>query len=108
TVTLNSAAPTGGAVVMLTSGNTIAATVPTAVTVAAGATSASFAVTTNAVTTVTQVNITATLVGASRIVTMTLNPPLIGVTVNPAAVTGGAGSTGTVTLGSAAAVGGGA
>src|SRR5215470_2767767 len=106
TVTLTSAAPAGGAVVTLTSGNTNVATVPAAVTVPAGATSASFAVTTNIVTAVTQVNITATSVGASRIVTLTLNPALVGVTVNPATVTGGNGSTGTVTLGSAAPAGG--
>ena len=106
TVTLTSAAPAGGAVVTLTSGNTNAATVPAAVTVAAGATSASFTVTTKAVTTVTQANITATAVGASRIVTLTLNPPLIGVTVNPGAVKGGVASTGKVTLGAAAPTGG--
>src|SRR5262245_9293753 len=108
TVTLNSAAPAGGAVVTLTSGNPTAVPVPAPVTVAPGATSASFPVTTNPVTTVTQVNITATSLGASRISTMTLNPPaaLNGVSVNPTAVTGNAGSTGTVTLGSAAPVGG--
>ncbi len=106
TVTLNSAAPAGGTVVTLTSGNTNAATVPAAVTVAAGAKSASFAVATKAVTAVTQANITATCVGASRIVTLTLNPPLVGVTVNPAAVLGGVGSTGRVTLGTAAPAGG--
>src|SRR5205823_5902111 len=70
------------------------------------ATSASFAVATKAVTAVTQANITATSVGASRVVTLTLNPPLVGVTVNPAAVSGGVGSTGRVTLGAAAPVGG--
>src|SRR5438067_956769 len=106
TVALTSAAPAGGAVVTLTSGNTNAATVPAAVTVAAGTTTASFAVTTKAVTAVMQANITATSVGASRSVTLTLNPPLVGVTVNPAAVKGGVGSTGTVTLGTAAPVGG--
>ncbi|PYK93401.1 MAG: hypothetical protein DME40_03655 [Verrucomicrobia bacterium] len=73
TVTLTSAAPAGGAVVTLTSGNTNAATVPAAVTVAAGTTTASFAVITKAVTAVTQANITATSVGASRIVTLTLS-----------------------------------
>ena len=106
TVTLTSAAPAGGAVVTLTSSNPNAATVPGSVTVAAGATTATFAVTTSAVTVPTQANITATCVGASTISTLTLNPPLVGVTVNPAAVTGGAGSTGRVTLGSAAPAGG--
>src|SRR5262245_20837513 len=107
TVTLNSAAPPGGAVVTLTSSNA-AATVPVSVTVAAGATTKTFAVTTRTVTAATQVNITATSLGASRISTMTLNPPagLVRVTVNPTAVTGNVSSTGTVTLGSAAPVGG--
>ena len=49
-VTLTAAAPAGGAVVTLTSSNTNAATVPASVTVAAGATTATFAITTNAVT----------------------------------------------------------
>ena len=76
------------------------------VTVAAGATSATFAVTTSEVTVPTQANITATCLGASTNSTLTLNPRLVGVSVFPAAVTGGDGSTGTVTLGSAAPAGG--
>ena len=106
TVTLTSAAPAGGAVVTLTSSNPNAATVPPSVTVAAGAKSATFAVNTKKVTAVTQANITAKSVGASRIVTLTLNPALVGVTVTPAAVTGVAGSTGRVTLGAGGAAGG--
>src|SRR5436190_1771704 len=106
TVTLSAAAPAGGAVVALKSSNTNAATVLPSVTVAAGAKSATFAVKTKTVTAVTQANITATSLGASRIVTLTLNPPLIGVSVNPAAVTGPVGSTGRVTLGAAAPAGG--
>src|SRR5205823_6365255 len=106
TVTLSAAAPVGGAVVALTSSNITAATVPASVTVAAGASSPSFAVTPKAVTVVPQANITSTSVGASRVVTLTLKPRLVGVTVNPAAVSGGVGSTGRVTLGAAAPVGG--
>ena len=106
TVTLTSAAPAGGAVVTLTSSNPNAATVPGSVTVAAGATTKTFAVTTTKVTAPTQANITAKCVGASTIVTLTLNPALVGVSVNPAAVTGVAGSTGRVTLGQAAPAGG--
>ena len=49
-VTLSAAAPAGGAVVTLTSSNLNAATVPASVTVAAGATTATFAITTKAVT----------------------------------------------------------
>ena len=108
TVTLTAAAPAGGAVVTLTSGNINAATVPGSVTVAEGATSASFPVSTKAVTAATPVNITATCLGASRIVTLTVNPAaaLPGVTINPPAVTGGTASTGTVTLGTPAPAGG--
>ena len=54
----------------------------------------------------TQATITATCLGASTNSTLTLNPRLVGVSVFPAAVTGGNGSTGTVTLGSAAPTGG--
>jgi hypothetical protein len=49
TVTLTSAAGSGDIVVALSSDNTVAATVPASVTVAAGATSATFPVTTNTV-----------------------------------------------------------
>jgi len=49
TVTLVSAAPAGGAQVALSSDNTVAATVPPSVTVAAGSRTASFPVTTNEV-----------------------------------------------------------
>ncbi|HET7480546.1 MAG TPA: hypothetical protein VFJ72_13645 [Rubrobacteraceae bacterium] len=50
TVTLSSAAPTGGFVIDLSSDNTAAATVPPSVTVPAGSTSATFTVSTKAVT----------------------------------------------------------
>lgn len=50
TATLTSVAPSGGLVVSLSSDNTTAATVPASVTVAAGSSSANFAVTTNPVT----------------------------------------------------------
>lgn len=49
TVKLTAAAPTGGFVVILTSDDTVAATVPASVTVPAGSTSANFPVTTFAV-----------------------------------------------------------
>ena len=102
-MTLTSAAPAGGAVVALTSSNTNAATVPASVTVAAGATIATFVVTTSVVTVPTQANITATCVGASTISTLTLNPPLVGLYRHTSYRDGSAlGSTGRVTLGSAA------
>ena len=61
--------------VTLTSGNTAAATVPASVTVAEGATTANFAIATTAVTTSTSVNLSATYSGASKVVTLVLNPP---------------------------------
>ena len=109
TVTLTSAAPAGGAVVTLSEqqrrcgdgaglghrgcrgdnenvpGHHHGGTVPTAVT------------------------ITATYSGVVKTATLTVNPAaaaLLGVSVNPTAVTGNAGSTGTVTLASAAPAGG--
>ena len=79
------------------------------VTVPANATTVTFAITTKPVTAVTPVTITATYNGVAKTATLTVNPPaagLVGVSVNPAAVTGPAGSTGTVTLGAAAPAGG--
>jgi len=73
TVTLSSGAPAGGAVVTLGSSNTAVATVPGSVTVAAGATTATFAVTTVAVGASTQVMVTATYNG-SQSAMLTVNP----------------------------------
>lgn len=108
TVTLTSNAPTGGAVVALSSNNTAAATVPANVTVAAGTKTATFPVTTFTVTTSTNVGITASLNSASATGTLTLNPAsgLQGVTLNPTMVYGTQVSTGTVTLQANAPVGG--
>ena len=49
-----------------------------------------FAITTKAVAAVTPVTITATYSGVAKTATLTVNPPaaLVGVSVNPAAVTG--------------------
>ncbi|MEY2401744.1 MAG: hypothetical protein QOJ08_1855 [Ilumatobacteraceae bacterium] len=107
TVTLTAAAPTGGAVVSLASANTVV-TVPASVTIAAGATSATFTATTSSVAASTPVTLTATYSGVSRTTTLTVNPPasLSAVAVAPASVVGGASSTGTVTLSSAAPAGG--
>jgi hypothetical protein len=111
TVSLTSAAPSGGAVVTLLSSNTSAATVPASVTVPAGAFSATFTVSTASVTTSTSVTITGTFGGATRSATLTVAPPaapaaLSTLAVNPASVTGGASSQGTVTLTSPAPAGG--
>lgn len=57
TVTLNVAAPAGGAQVLLASSNTAAAAVPASVTIPAGATAAAFTVTTASVRSTTTVSI---------------------------------------------------
>lgn len=111
TVTLSSAAPSGGATVTLTNSNTAAATVPGSVTVAAGATKATFTVSTVSVATSTSATIGGTFGGASRSALLTVTPPpppasLSSVAVSPASVTGGISSQGTVTLTGAAPSGG--
>ena len=111
TVTLTAPAPAGGLVVTLASNNTAAATVPASVTVAAGATSATFTVTTSTVTAATAVAISATAGVVTRSATLTVNPvaaavTVSGVSLNPASVTGGSSSTGTVTLSGPAPSGG--
>jgi Putative Ig domain len=57
TATLNVAAPAGGAQVLLASSNTSAASVPASVTIPAGATSATFTVTTHSVSSTTTVSV---------------------------------------------------
>jgi hypothetical protein len=111
TASLTSAAPSGGAVVTLSSSNTSAASVPASVTVPAGAFSATFTVSTASVTASTSLTISGAFGGATRSATLTVTPPpppasLSTVAVNSASVTGGASSQGTVTLTSAAPAGG--
>src|SRR5204863_7647894 len=106
TVTLSAAAPAGGAVVALKSSNTNAATVLPSVTVAAGATTATFMVTTKPVTAGTIATITATYDGISKSIGLVVNTLLGSLTMNPSVLIGGADSTGTVTLTSAAPAGG--
>lgn len=111
TVVLSGAAPVGGAVVSLTSGNTAVATVASSVTVPAGSTSATFAVVAKTVSANTAVTLYASYAGATRTTTLTVTKPatviaLSSVTLNPTAVVGGSGSTGTVTLNGAAPSGG--
>jgi hypothetical protein len=75
TATLSSAAPSGGALVALSSNDAGVAAVPGSVTVAAGATSATFTATTSSVAAVSAVTITATYGGATRTAALTVNPP---------------------------------
>lgn len=74
TVTLSAAAPSGGVVVNLSSSDPGVATAPASVTVAAGALSAAFAVTTSSVTTATDVLITGSYNGSSASATLAVNP----------------------------------
>ena len=85
TITLTAAAPAGGAVVTVASGNA-AASVPPSVTLAAGATSTTFPVTTSQVATSTPVTLTATYGGISRTTTLTLSPAGSGALAAPSLV----------------------
>ena len=105
TVTLNIPAPSGGALVALSTDNPAVAMVPPWALVAQGATNASFTVSTSPVATSTPVSISASLAGAIVSAILTVNPPAV--TLNPASVIGGSvNSTGTVTLNTAAPAGG--
>jgi hypothetical protein len=73
-VTLSGAAPAGGAVVSIANSDTATASAPATVTVPAGATSASFAVSTRNVSAVKTVTLTATYGGVSRTASLTVNP----------------------------------
>jgi hypothetical protein len=77
TVTLTSAAPTGGAVVRLESSNVDAARIPSSVTVAAGATTATFTITTPTVSSRVNVTITASYAGVERTATLTVTLPAL-------------------------------
>jgi hypothetical protein len=106
TVTLASPAAVGGVVVTLSSNN-VAAVVPASVTVAAGARTATFAITTATVATSTLVTVTG-ISTTTQTATLTVTPAaaISALSVNPSTVTNGTSSTGTVTLNSPA--GGGA
>jgi hypothetical protein len=74
TITLTGGAPSGGALISLSSANASVAAVPSSVTVAAGASSVTFNVTTSTVSANTSVVITATYGGVSRTTTLTVTP----------------------------------
>jgi hypothetical protein len=109
TVSLSGAAPAGGAMVTLSSSSGSAGT-PASVTVAAGATAATFAVSTSAVTSPVSAQISGLYGGVTRSAILTINPApaaaLSSLTLNPTTVSGGATSTGTVRLTAAAPAGG--
>jgi hypothetical protein len=76
TITLSSGAPQGGAVVSLRNENTVAASVPASVTVPAGATTATFNVSTTVVSVTTPLSLLATYDGTNRSAVLTVTPPV--------------------------------
>lgn len=107
---LSGAAPAGGALVALSSSSP-AVRVPSSASVAQGATSAGFGITTTAVTQRTTATITATWQGVTRSATLVLDPAaapalLSAVTVTPSRIVGGQAAVGRVSLNAAAPAGG--
>ena len=106
TVTLASAAPSGGSNVSLASSNAAVATVPASVTVAAGATSATFTVTAVAAGSAT---ITASLNGTSAqspALTVTARLVVTAISLASTSIVGGSQVSGSVSLSGAAPAGG--
>jgi trimeric autotransporter adhesin len=107
TVALTAIAPTGGAAVTLTS-SSAAAVVPSAVTIPAGSTSLSFAITTTPVAATD--TITATYLATSQAATLTVTvvtvPVLQSLVLSSGVTAGGAPLQGTVTLTAPAPAGG--
>jgi hypothetical protein len=113
TVTLSAPAPSGGAVVALTSSNSAVATVPASATVNAGAKAGSFTVNTSSVTSVTGVQINTSYSGAIVSATLTdqpapapSGPSLSSLSLLPTTVRSAASSQGTITLSGPAPAGG--
>ncbi|HET7542468.1 MAG TPA: hypothetical protein VFK05_21510 [Polyangiaceae bacterium] len=105
---LASAAPAGGVSVALSSSAPGLVIVPTSVLVPAGATGASFPITSVATDTETSATLTATFPTGSATTTVTVlaSPTVTSLTLNPTTVTGGTPATGTVLLSGAAPAGG--
>jgi hypothetical protein len=104
TITLSTATPSS-LVVTLASSNAAAATVPASVTILSGSRTATFAVSTRAVTADRSVVISATASGVTRTATLAVTPPpadpgpqLALLSIDPLRVDGGTSATGTITL----------
>ena len=106
---LTAAAPSGGAVVTLTSAST-AVQLPGAVTVPAGASSATFAITTSTVPTTTATTLSASYAGVTKTTTFTVTPAaaatLASLSADRTSLVGGGSAIGTVSLTAAAPSGG--
>jgi hypothetical protein len=101
TVTLTSTAPAGGADATLSTDDG-AVTVPPAVTIGAGGTSATFSVATSAVASTIVAHVSASYGGIVKSAAITIVPPpaaaLSSLTLSPSVLSGGGASTGTVML----------
>ncbi len=109
TVTLTLPAGTGGAVVSLSSSNSIAASVPSTVTVPQGGLTATFQVSAGTESVDTPVVLTASYSGSYATANITISPLPPGLTnlsVSPSVVLGGQPATGTITLSGPAGTGG--
>ena len=106
-MSLNGPAPAGGSAVALSSSNVSAATVPSSVVVPAGLQTATFSISTNAVTADSTATITASYAGVTRTSSLSvLAPVLSALSLNPTSVMGRQTSTGTATLTGQAPAGG--
>ena len=106
TVTLNVAAPAGGAVVQLKSTSTFV-TVPTSVTVAEGQTTATFDIATSVTPRTVLANVQATAAGVRVAGVLTVSGVNVtSITLAPNSVLGGTSTTGTVNLNTNAPTGG--
>jgi len=112
TVTLTSMAPTGGAVVALSTASPHVS-MPASVTIASASVSSTFLIASSAVASPTVATLTAAYNGVNKSTVLTLNPPppppaaaLSSLTLNPTGVRGGSPSTATVTLTAPAPAGG--
>ncbi|HEU0119537.1 MAG TPA: hypothetical protein VFQ91_03355 [Bryobacteraceae bacterium] len=105
TVTLTAPAPSGGALISLSS-NHAAASVPASFTIAAGTTSGSFPITTSAVGANAQATIRATASNSATKTLTVLSPCVSGLTLSIGSLLGGQNTTGTVTLTGPAPAGG--
>ncbi|HEV2473939.1 MAG TPA: hypothetical protein VGS41_14785 [Chthonomonadales bacterium] len=107
TVTLSGAAPAGGQVVDLSTTSSSTAAPPPSITVAAGATSAQFTITTSPVQTTANVVITAATNGSQQTATLTVQAAtILTFTIAPATEVGGQSAVGTITLTGPAPAGG--
>jgi thermitase len=106
-ITLSDPAPVGGTIVTLATSNTEYATVPSSVTVPAGSSTATFAIATQPVNAVVNVDITATSGGRSTTARLQVWPAAPEeLTLNPNPIRGGNLATATVVLNGRATTGG--